>query len=34
MSEPYDDKAATNPAERAMQIKRNIPNSSFWNLLV
>lgn len=30
-SEPCDVKAATNPAERAFQIKRNVPNSSFWN---
>jgi len=30
-SEPCDVKAATNPAERDLQIKRNVPNSSFWN---
>ena len=30
-SEPCDVRAAINPAERDLQMKRNVPNSSFWN---
>lgn len=30
-SEPCDIKAAINPAERDLQIKRNVHNSLFWN---